>query len=248
MTQWKKLLRSLGFSDSETTVYLASIELGQASVQDLAKAAGISRVTTYAVIESLTQQGLMSSVEKGKKKFFVAESPERLVSFVQSKVKKTEATLRELESNLGELKLLQKGEKPVVKLFEGEAGLHAIQEDIIASKPKETVEFGNLDKFDQLKAPEDRQDFFDAFKKLKVRRRAIYLTNIKDLPEKANPGHEIRVLGPGAKEFFGDVYVYGNKIALSTLRGKLISVLIESEDLAETFRAFFESAWNKKGE
>ncbi len=246
MTAWKKILRSLGFSESEAIVYLISLEMGQASVQDLAKAAGVSRVTTYAVIESLTERGLMSSLEKGKKKLFVAESPERLVSFVQGKMKRTEATLRELESSLGELKLLQKGEKPVVKFFEGTEALRAIEEDVRMVKPKETIEFSNLDRFEALSPPSDRQEFFKDIRKWKHRRRSIYMTAELDLAEKASQGHEIQVLAPGKNDFFGDIYVYGNKIALVTLRGKLISVLIESEDLAETFRALFELAWEKK--
>lgn len=239
------MLRSLGFSESEAQVYLCSLEMGQASVQELAKVSGVSRVTTYAVIESLTEQGLMSSVQKGKKHMFVAESPERLIAFMETKMKKAEATLRDLRSNVDELKLLQKGEKPVVKFFEGAEALRAIQDDVLESKPRETIEFGNLDKFEQIASPETRTDFFRSFSKWKVRRRSIYLTKEKDLPSKASYGHEIQVLDIENEKFYGDIYVYGNKIALSTLRGKLISVLIESEDLAETFRAFFDLAWKK---
>ncbi len=246
MTSWKKILRSLGFSESEATVYLTSIELGQASVQDLAKASGVSRVTTYAVIGSLTQQGLMSSLDKGKKKLFVAESPERLVSFVQGRLTRTEATLRELTSNLGELRLLQKGEKPIVKLFEGEEALRAIQDDVLRTKPKEAIEFGNLDRFDVITSRDQRTVFFEKFVKSGLRRKSIYFTKDQGLPGRASAGHSVQVLPEGVGEFFGDIYVYGNKVALSTLRGKQISVLIESEDLAETFRAFFERAWTKK--
>lgn len=245
MTQWKKLLNSLGFSESEVAVYLASIKIGQASVQDLAKAADVSRVTAYAVIEALTSQGLMSSLEKGKKKMFIAESPERLVSFVQARLKHTEATLKEVEANIGELALIQRGEKPVVRLFEGKEAIQAIQDDVLISKPKDTVAFGNLDRFEELNPPEQRKDFFNAFKKWNVQRRSIYLCKEEDLPEKASPGHEIQVLPKDFKEFFGEIYVYGNKVALSTLRGKLISVLIESQDLADTFRALFGRAWKK---
>lgn len=247
MTNWKKILNSLGFSQSEAAVYLAAVEVGQATVQDLAKAAGFSRVTTYAVIESLTEQGLMSSLEKGKKKLFVAESPERLVSFVRSRQQRIEGTLRELENNIGELRLLQKGEKPVVKLFEGEEALRAIEADVRQAQPKETIEFSNLDQFDKLMPPEsrERQEFFKEIKTWRARRRSMYLTVEQDLPDRASAGHEIQVLAPGKNDFFGDIYVYENKVALFTLRGKLISVLIESADLAETLRALFDVAWEK---
>lgn len=243
MTQWKKLLNSLGFSESEVAVYLASIKIGQASVQDLAKAADVSRVTAYAVIEALTSQGLMSSLEKGKKKMFIAESPERLVSFVQARLKHTEATLKEVEANIGDLKLIQKGEKPVVRLFEGEEALRAIQEDVLIEKPEEALEFGNLDRFTAINPFDERKDFFKRLLKLSTKRRSIYYAKDQETGDKT---YNRQLLPATTKEFFGDIYIYKNKVALSTLRGRQISVLIESQDLADTFRAFFEYAWKNK--
>jgi len=46
------------------------------------------------------------------------------------------------------------------------------------------------------------------------------------------------------QDFFGDVFIYGNKLALSTLRGKQIAVLIESEEIAKTLRHFFDYCWH----
>lgn len=244
MTQWKKLLKTLGFTESEALIYLSSIELGPAPVQDLAKKANVSRVTTYAVIESLSERGLMSSVEKGKKKLFVAESPERLVSFVQSRVQEMSATLKEVESSMQELRLLQKGEKPVVKLFEGAEALQAIQNDLLLTKPTETLEFGNYDAIDKLHPSEKRTHFFRELDKIKSQKRSIYLTRNPRMEENPTAMHGLRILPESFGDFFGDIYVYDNKIALSTLRGKQISVLIESADLADTFRAFFNYTWS----
>lgn len=243
MAQWDKLLKSLGFTESETKIYLTSLEAGPASVQDLAKRARVSRVTTYAVIESLTERGLMSSVEKGKKKLFVAESPERIVSFVHARVKEMEATLHTVESALDELRLIQRGEKPVVKLFEGPEALKAVEDDVIRVRPKQVDEFGNLDAIRRMYPPEARAEYFKALAHLQPKLRAIFLARDKP-PVPRVPGAELVVLPPDKFDFFGDVFVYGNKVALSTFRGKQISVLIESEELAKTMRAFFEFVWH----
>lgn len=243
MIQWEKLLHSLGFTDSQAKIYLVSLEMGPAPVQDLAKKAGVSRVTTYAVIEELIKDGLMSTMQKGKKKLFVAESPERLLSFVHSRMKNMEATLREMESMVGDLRLLQRGEKPVVKLFEGKEAMHAIQDDVLRSKPEEAWEFGNLDELARLYPLEERKEFFNEFYKLRTKRRSFYAS--KQKLEDGNDSIEIKTLPSESSNFFGDIYIYGNKVALSTLRGKQISVLIESQDLADTFRAFFGFAWKQ---
>ena len=82
MAQWEKLLRSLGFNESEAKLYLVSLEMGPSPVQDIAKKAKVSRVTAYAAIEKLNEFGLMSTAQRNKKHLYAAESPERLVSFV----------------------------------------------------------------------------------------------------------------------------------------------------------------------
>jgi sugar-specific transcriptional regulator TrmB len=246
MTQWKKLLKSLGFTESEAGIYLTSLEMGPSSVQDIAKRAHVSRVTTYAVIESLSERGLMSSVEKGKKHFFVAESPERLVSFVGTRVREMEATLKEVESSLQDLKLLQRGEKPIVKMFEGHEALKAIQDDILRTRPKQVDEFGNLDEIRALYPLESMQSFVNELKRMKPDIRTIYHVDSYAAKPENRGEKEIHIKDAS---FGGDLIIYGNKVAISSCKGKLLSVLIESQELAQLMRALFSRAWmyhNKK--
>jgi sugar-specific transcriptional regulator TrmB len=70
-----KELRHFGLSDKEAAVYLASLNLGPASVQDLSHKSKVNRATTYVVIESLTTQGLMSTFVKDKKRYFALAAP-----------------------------------------------------------------------------------------------------------------------------------------------------------------------------
>lgn len=243
MTQWNNLLKSLGFTDSEARIYMISLEMGPASVQDIARKAKVSRVTTYAVIESLTERGLMSSVQKGKKTNYTAESPERLVSFVQSRMKEMESTLKEVEHGIADLRLLQRGEKPVVKIFEGSEGIRAILDDIKTSNPPMIYEFGNVDAikniFPQLEAIKPH--------KQELSRRRIMSKSIYSSKEEIVPRPHSEVFyTPDGFDFTGDITVYGNKVALYTFKGKLISVLIESEELAQTFKDFFRLALTGK--
>ncbi len=243
MTQWKQLLKTLGFTESEAGIYLTSLEMGPASVQDIAKKAHVSRVTTYAVIESLAERGLLSSVEKGKKRLFVAESPDRLVSFVSHRVREMETTLKEIESSLHDLKLMQRGEKPVVKLFEGEEALRAIHDDIGRVMPTHLDEFGNLDEVRKHFKKEHVRQAASPHLTSRVKRRAIYIT--KD-HQALGPDDELNqraVVDPLHATAKGDVIVYGNKVAMSSVSGKVMSVLIESEEIAHTMRDLISLAW-----
>ncbi|MCX6780884.1 MAG: hypothetical protein NT003_02075 [Candidatus Magasanikbacteria bacterium] len=240
MTQWKKILKSLGLTDSETTIYILSLELGPAPVQDIARKAGVSRMTTYTAIESLTNRGLMSSVLKGKKMLYAAENPERLISFVKGKVIEAETTLREIEHSLGELKLKQRGEKPAVRLLEGIEGLQTYLEDVIATKPNDTCEFYNADTVFEVFTPDDLKPLREHMSRLKVKGRALHSGTLKMDPRKEV--ETVKIIHPH-KNFGGDIFVYGNKVALSTLHGKIITVIIESQEIADTIQALFDLAW-----
>ncbi len=248
MTQWNNLLKTLGFTESEAKIYLISLEMGPASVQDLARKAKVSRVTTYAVIESLTERGLMSSLQKGKKTQFTAESPVRLVTFVQSRLKEMESTLKEVETGINDLSLLQRGEKPVVKIFEGTEGIKAVLGDItttVLDKKDMIQEIGNVDSikniFPQL---EGIKNFRSELTKRGITSKGMFVSTEEHPPR---PGATVRFLPKNKFNFNGDVTIYKNKIALYTFKGKMISVLIESEELAETMRQLYDLAWQAAG-
>lgn len=243
MAQWKKILRSLGLTDSETTTYLLSLEMGPAPVQDIARKAGVSRMTTYTAIESLTARGLMSSVQKGKKMLYTAENPERLVSFVQGKIGEVESTMREITSSLDELKLKQRGEKPAVKLLEGIEGLKTYLEDVIATKPDNTCELFNADTVSKVFSPEALQPLRSTLSKLNVHGRSLHTGKLA-MPARKEV-NTLAVTRPH-KDFGGDIFVYGNKVALSTLHGKIITVIIESQEIADTVQALFDLAWDNE--
>lgn len=110
----ENILQQLGLSDKEAKTYLASLELGSATAQEIAKKTNLKRPTVYFVINRLIQLGLMSSFEKGKKTYFTAESPERLIALAARQRRKVVALEEELQNILPQLNNLFQlsGEKP----------------------------------------------------------------------------------------------------------------------------------------
>jgi len=238
------ILKSLGLLESEVKTYIAALELGPSSVLDLNKKIGLSRQAIYTAIESLIELGLMSSVEKGKKTLFAAESPERLRSFAEAKLKKMEATVREIKDISKDLALIQQGEKPVVKMFEGKEGQKSILEDVIKTKPGHIYDFVNDDAYDKLFTPEELQPYKDQLDKLNIQTRVMAIRSQplsfyrKNVKGKQITRKDIK--------FNGNVTVYGNKVALSSLGNKMVGAIIESKDIAETVRCLMQLAWDSK--
>ena len=129
MDELKKQLEHLGLSDKESKVYLAALELGPAPVQDISHKARVNRATTYVMIESLSARGLMSTFQKGKKRFYVSESPERLMTIIQTQQKELFERQAELEGMMPLLSALYnaEGAKPQIRYLEGVEGVKTVR-------------------------------------------------------------------------------------------------------------------------
>ncbi len=93
-------LRKLGLKEKEVSVYLAALELGFSSVQNVAKKAALSRPTVYKIIKELTKKGLMREVKRqgavqGERTYFAAESPDALLGLLRTQKREVEERERE---------------------------------------------------------------------------------------------------------------------------------------------------------
>lgn len=241
----EKELQQLGLSDKESKTYLASLELGSSPVQKIARKSGLKRPTTYFAIESLIKKGLMTSFEKGKKRYFVAESPERLVSLIalqQKKARALEEDLRKVLPGLNDIFNLT-GERPKVRFFEGKEGLRAIQDDFLKTEDKNIENIYPRDDFIKVFSEAERKEYVAKLRKKKIKVRTIYTSQNKPDKLVPNPYAERKFAAYEKFPFSADITIYGDKVAIGTFKGKLVGVIIESKEISETLRLVFDLAW-----
>lgn len=232
------ILKALGLLDSEIKLYLKSLEDGPGTVLDLAKATGLSRQAIYVAIDSLTKRGLMSSALRGKKRFYASEHPDKLLVYAKRRDTEMHERVEDLERLLPELELAAGGEKPVVRVFEGKEGLRAFIADAQSSKPKEIHEIADLEAVQVVMAPNDVQPVRTELKKMNTFVHGLYAGE----PSGKTLESERFILPAEYRGFKSNITIYGDKIALVTLEGKMFSVLIESGALAKTLRILFKLA------
>lgn len=242
----EKELQKLCLSDKEVKVYLASLELGPSPVQTIARKAGVNRATTYVMIEALIKKGLMSSFEKGKKRFFTAESPVNLISLLQKQESEIKAKQKSLEELMPELNALfaSAEEKPRVKFFEGLEGIKAIQNDILAAKFNSLDEIVSLDECYRILPPEKkehRQKIVEKTKNISVR--VIYTSSKGPILPKKENSRERRFIPLDKFLFDTEIYIYGPKVAIISCKGKIMGVIIENKDIAKALKVVFNLAW-----
>jgi len=131
--QINALLKQLGFSEKEISVYLSLVNLGPASVRTIAQKAQVNRGTTYDILKSLKERALVSYFHQDKHQYFLAENPDKLKNFITEKIKGLNQSKEELDLALPELKSIynQAEQKPVVKYYEGAKGIKTILEDVL---------------------------------------------------------------------------------------------------------------------
>lgn len=238
-------LQQLGLTDKEAAVYVAALGLGSASVQDIAKAARVKRPTAYLAIEALIRKGLMSSVETGKRRVFVSESPERLANLYASwanEIATKEQTLKEL---LPQLLALTVGadEKPRVLYYQGLEGLETMREVFLKTSARDMVSFAALDEY-RAAVPVALQMKHAARLEAKgVGGRMLYASARAPVRQLAKTPWQFRRIPQQQYPFAGEVSVLGSRIAVLSYRPEPMGVMIQSQKIALMLTTIFELAW-----
>jgi sugar-specific transcriptional regulator TrmB len=239
-------LQHFGLSDKETKVYVAALELGPSPVQVIARKAGVNRATTYVQIASLNGRGLMSSYDKGKKRYFVAESPERLMAIYEDEMQHLKDKENILKEILPDLKRMRPVDGvPTVRLFEGHDGLETVRQELLKSQEKTFCDFLGVDDYIRSVPSASRLRQVRRVKEAGIKGKAIMaMTEPGELVPADRPTHlDRRVVSSKELDIPGELTVFDNKIVMLSYKGDPVAVLIESKELSTIIRSLFELAW-----
>lgn len=134
-------LRKLGLKEKEARVYLAGLELGANSVQNIAKKAGITRPTTYEILKNLQAKGLSSQTKEGGKRYFVAQSPEKILDLLRLQKRELEEKEREFIRIIARLESRYAFKESGVQMFRGKEGIDILKEQILFTPTKDIMVF-----------------------------------------------------------------------------------------------------------
>lgn len=240
MENKEQILKEYGLSDNEIKVYLASLYLGTSRVNEISKKADLLRTTTYEVLKTLVEKGLVSYVIKSGVRYFETANPNKLLNILEERKERINSIMPELESLKASVT-----EKPTIEIYEGKAGLKTILDDIIKTKPKEILTLSSAKVFETL------MFYFPHWINRRVKAK-IYAKILQQEVEttkelKKKDKSELREIRFLPKDFKIDTHmqIYGNKIAILTLtKDEPIGVIIENKDIVETQKSLFNVLWN----
>lgn len=237
-------LKEFGLTDNEAKIYLAALELSQATVQEIGKKSCVKRTTVYTAIEGLKEKGLISQIKKAKKTFFLAESPENLVRLSWQHYQQLKKALPELKSiyNVSEV-------KPKVMFYEGRAGYVSVYEQILQDKPKELLAIVSYNDLCRHLDTEYEKEWIKRRMEKKIKLRWLDFKTAKTEAMKREGRKALREIKFLPKEFSftSSMFIYENKaILMSGKQKEFMAVVIENTEFHQMFKQLFEMLWSGK--
>lgn len=238
-----KLMR-LGFNDKEAKVYLALLELGEATINQICLKTKIKRTTTYDVITSLKEKGYLTSTLKGSRKKYIAKDPREL----ETKLEQRKVLLRTMMPELLSIcNLIER--KPKVRFYEGDEGLKEIYMDTL-KYPNQPIYSWVTDEVWGILDTEFLYSYLDSRVKNKIWAYVIAQDTKKNRAYRDDDAKYIRkTLFESDPDFHVEVEIdlYGDRNIGIMVFGEKIGLVIESKKLYNTIKSIFDSQWVNLG-
>lgn len=221
-------------------VYLALLSLGSASVQEIAKKAGIQRTTCYEILDFLVQEGMASFTSRGRTRTYHAERPEKLVKQAEEKAERLKQVLPELELLFGGVSA-----RPRIRVYEGVEGIRTVFERTLENTDKRLHAILSIQDIQEVTGAKWFADY--------TAKRIASGTRLHVIRSEENEvgatyqtsERENRVVHYAPKDmvFNLSIYLYDRTVALIGTRKELFGMLIESEDFHQNLIHLFDTLW-----
>lgn len=235
-------LMALGLTETESRFYLAALELGQASVRDIAAKAGLTRTSAYDIYARLLDHNLVAEVanDSGRAILVTAEPPEQLRSMFEQRRQRLSDLLPELESLHNRSR-----SKPRIRFYQGLEGIKTVMEETLGCRSKELL--GILSMRDLYQVP--GRAWMDDL----VRRRIETGVSLRVIRSPCNDLHsrwhesrcDLRELrfAPAGFVCSMTTYIYDEKVAFISSQRENFAMTIESAEFATMQTHLFEVLW-----
>ncbi|CAM3497478.1 TrmB family transcriptional regulator [Parendozoicomonas haliclonae] len=240
-----QVLQQLGMSERDITLYLALFQLGPSSIRDIASHTGINRGTTYEALKQMAARGLISYAPKGKRRFFRAEEPDKLLELAEEKRASLEQTIDSLKTEIipGLHHLKPEFSSGNVRFYEGDDGIEFVLKDILAT-------VGKLEEktYSVFSTKSIRHHLYRPFPnytaqriKQKINVRVIALGEGGEDAEYS----ERKWLKTDGQVDASYIAIYPPKVAMISMASENypVATVIESPDIARAQQVVFEALW-----
>lgn len=242
MTDLIELIKNSGMTDKESKIYLAALELGEGTVQDISKKCGVVRTSLYYIIERLVREGFLIETKRNRKNFYMACPPTDVVAKLRQRIREFESHLDILEARRGSL-----FKRPRMYFLHGPSGFKETWNIIFKSDPREySIITEGLNFLDYVKAKYIVTEIISQKKEMGVRSRQIIVDSSYArehiLPKDKMENRKSRLLPQGMRLGFTEI-ICPKLVAFISPKYNDSIFIIEDAVFAETRKVLFDQIW-----
>ena len=244
------ILVEAGLTDAQAAAYTFLVENSPISPPALAACIEESRTNAYKVLEQLEELGLAQKDESEKKIKYWAKNPSALLQSVKQAEEEAELRRKKLETSLPSLvhDFMKHNEQPGVRFYQGKDALVSIHEDQLLTG-KEVLYIRSSEDVHSLQL-ENLHSIRNKFPEKGIKRKVIIQDELL-YPIKAtdrmpvDESDKLMLLERTwikKSDYTSPVEwsTYGNKTAIISFGNETIGMIIESPQIAASFRQIFE--------
>jgi len=235
------VLEKIGLTRNEIKVYLALLELGSSTTSFISRKAELHTSRVYESLERLIEKGLVSFVIISNRKHFQAADPNALDRYIEKQREDLHNILPELERLKKEKELKQNAE-----IFEGYRGVKTVYDNIINELgPKdEILVMGARAAEESVLARTYFKQYTKRRIKKKIRMRLLFNEDARDTGRfyADLPFTKVRYMKKGVITP-ATVDIYKDKVGTLLLSKKPVVFLITSNEVADSYRNYFNTMW-----
>lgn len=239
------VIQQLGYPSSQVKIYLAALDLGEATITDLAGKVSMPRTSVQSIIEEMHKKGLMNYYLKRRRRYWVAENPEKLMISLKEREAALKSIMPELQS-----KRFAQGGRPIVRVYHGPEEIKLIMENMIDSK-KHINAIISWDDWRFFFGDDYVDDFIENRYKHFLRIRLLTPKTPSSISLKERDSRELRQTRflPTSMDIKNTNFIYDNTFAIISLNKRQpVGIVMEDPDIAHTASLLFESTWAQSSE
>lgn len=244
---YQEILQELGLSPNEAKIYQTLVEKGENGISAISTHANIHRRNAYDAISRLVEKGLCFEIFSNKETRYNAVDPDKLLELVSEKQQKLQSLLPELKKKFSHRRAPEEA-----YIYRGLEGQKNIMRDVLRVG-KDSYFIGAKGGWFDPRLEIARKAYFAESRRKKIKFIQLFdyeVKKVEDFPKYFEGKLEYRFLPkeastPSAIHIFGDYVVTYTGMHIKRLNDDVVFFVIQSKELAESYRKWFWFMWNK---
>jgi len=237
-------LEKLGLNRNEARVYYALIQKKEATAAELIKITGAHRGIVYDNLERLIEKGLVSFVMKEGKKYFVAEEPDAIIEFLNSKKEVIDTEIKNAGKLMPEISKYLRAETEETsdtRVFRGAKGLKKVLAEILTAKESWCI--GMTNESVQVLSSNYWENYNAKVNALKIKEHFLLNADYKDTYFfDGIKTVDYRRLPPELNQVT-EIVIYNDEVAMFIFTKTPTVVVVRDKNLFRTFKQQFDFLW-----